>query len=81
MKIRNLTFSIGRNFNSIDQNSKKIIVEFLDGLIAIRFLFDRSKRAFEQLKGPLNRSKLEKIEFSVEFVGDCSERLKRFQAL
>ena len=34
-------------------------MEFLDGLITIRFLFDRSKRAFDQLKDPLDRSKLE----------------------
>ena len=88
MKIRNSVFSIGRNFGSIDRNSKKIILEFLDGSITIRFLFDqskrafdRSKRAFDRSKGPLGRLKLEKIEFFAEFFGNCSERLKMFQVL
>jgi len=58
VKIRNSAFSIGQNFGSIDQNSKKIILEFLDGLIAIWFLFNQSK-------GPFNRSKFEKLNFLV----------------
>ena len=81
MKIRNLVFSIGWNFGSIDRNGKKIILESLNDSITIWFLFDWSKRAFDQSKGTLNRSKLEKTEFSAEFSSDYSKSLKRFQAL
>ena len=71
MKIWNSVFSIGQNFCSIDQNSKKIILEFLDDSIAIRFLFNRSTQPIET----------HKTEFSAEFFSDCFESLKRFQAL
>ena len=46
---------------------KKIILKSLDDLIAIRLLFDRSKRAFDC-----------KTEFSAEFPGNCSKCLKKF---
>ena len=46
---------------------KKIILKSLDDSIAIRLLFDRSKRAFDC-----------KTEFSVEFPGNCSKCLKKF---
>ena len=88
MKIRKSVFSISRNFgwigqyfSSINRNDKKIILEFLDDSIAIWFLFYWSKRAFDRSKGTLNRSKLEKTEFSVEFSSDCSKSLKMFQTL
>ena len=88
MKIRKSVFSISRNFgwigqyfSSINRNDKKIILEFLDDLIAIWFLFNWSKRAFDRSKGTLNRSKLEKTEFSAEFSSDCSKSLKMFQTL
>ena len=65
---------------SIEMVRKSIMESLLDS-IAIRFLFDWSKRAFDQLKGTLNWLKLKITEFSVEFFSDCSESLKRFQAL
>jgi len=47
---------------------KKIILESLDDLIAIQLLFDRSKRAFDQLKGTLDQSKLVKLSFLQTFL-------------
>ena len=81
MKIQNTTFSIDRNFSSIDQNGKERILESLDVSIATRFLFDQSKRALDQSKVTFDRSKIVKQDFSAEFSGDYSESLKRFQAL
>ena len=56
---------------------RKSILESLPISIDARFLFDQSKRAFDQSKGILNQSKLIKLNF----FGDCSESLKRFQVL
>ena len=68
MKIRNSTFLIGWNFGSIDQNGKKIILEPLDELIAIRFLFDRSKRALSRSKVTFDWSKVIKQDFLQNFL-------------
>ena len=46
---------------------KKIILKSLDGSIAIRLLFNQSKRAFDR-----------KTEFSAEFPSNCSKCLKKF---
>ena len=81
MKIRNTTFSISRNFGSIDRNSKEKILESLDVSITAQFLFDRSKRALDGSKVTFDRLRIVKQEFSAEFSGDCSEKLKRFQYL
>ena len=59
----------------------KMILELLPYSIAIRFLFDWSKRAFNRFLITLDRSRLVKTEFSIEFFGNCFERLKMFQAL
>ena len=63
-------------------------MEFLDVSIATQFLFDQLKITFDRSKITLDRSKVTfdqskfmKQDFSVEFFSDCSERLKRFQAL
>ena len=81
MKIRNIAFSIGRNFSSINQNGKEKILESLDVSIATRFLFDWSKRALDRLKVTFDRSKIVKQDFSAEFSSDCLKSLKRLQAL
>ena len=69
------------NFGSIDWNGKKIILEFLDVLIATQFLFNRSKRALDRSKWIFDQSKVKNQDFSAEFSGDGSVCLKRFQAL
>ena len=76
----NTTFSIDRNFSSIDQNGKEKILESLDVSIATWFLFNWSKRALDQSKITFDQSKIVKQDFSTEFSGDYSESLKRFQA-
>ena len=63
-----------KNFQSVKalarliEMMKKIILESLDDLIAIQFLFDQSKRAFDQLKGTLDQSKLVKLSFLQTFL-------------
>ena len=56
MKIRNLVFSIGRNFGSIDRNGKEIYL----GVFA----------CFDQSKGTLDQSKLIYLNFLVTALKD-----------
>ena len=58
MKIRNSVFLIGQNFGSIDRIGKKMILEPLDELIIIQFLFDQSKRVLNRSKGTFDRLKV-----------------------
>ena len=68
MKIRNSAFSISRSFGSINRNGKKIILEPLDELIDIQFLFDQSKRALNRSKGTFDQSKVIKHDFLQNFL-------------
>ena len=65
VKFWHTAFSIGRNFGSIDRNSKKIILKSLDESIVIRFLFNRSKRVLDWLKGTFDWLKVTKQNFLV----------------
>ena len=67
MKFKNKDFRWVETFAQSIEMMRKIMSESLDDSIAIRLLFDRSKRAFDC-----------KTEFSAEFPGNCSKCLKKF---
>ena len=81
MKFENKDFRWVEAFAQSIEMMRKIMSESLDDSIAIRFLIDRSKKAFDWLKGTLDWSKLEKIEFSAKNFGNCFESLKKSHAL
>ena len=59
------------------ENGKKIILQSLDVSIAVRSI-EKSTWSIESNFWPI---KNRETRFFVEFSGDCTERLKRFQAL
>ena len=87
MKIQVLKFSKwkfeNQYFQSIEilarsiENGKEKILEFLDVLIPVRSI-EKSTRL---IKSNFRLIENRETGFSVEFSSDCSERLKRFQAL
>ena len=64
MKIRNTAFLIEILAGSIE-NGKEKILEFLDVLIAVQFLFDQLKRALDRSKVIFDRLKIVKQNFLV----------------
>ena len=77
MKFELKDFRLVEAFSQSIKMMKKIILESLDDSIAIRFLFNRLKRAFDRLRDS-QPIETHKTEFSIEFFGICSKCLKRF---
>ena len=59
------------------ENGKKIILKSLDVSITVRLI----KKSTRSIKSNFRPIENREMRFSVEFSGDCSERLKMFQAL
>ena len=77
MKFELKDFRLVEAFSQSIKMMKKIILESLDDSIAIRFLFNRLKRAFDRLRDS-QPIETRKTEVSIEFFGICSKCLKRF---
>ena len=77
MKFKLKDFRLVEAFSQSIKMMKKIILESLDDSIAIPFLFNRLKRAFDRLRDS-QPIETRKTKFSIEFFGICSKYLKRF---
>ena len=81
VKIRKSVFSIGRNFDSIDQNSKKNNPGVSRWFDRYSILVQSNEKSIRSIERTSRSIKTRKLNFLQNFSCDCSEKLKRFQVL